>query len=250
MSEDLSRRRYFNEKEISTILKRASEMQHTDGSSDTYGLSTSELERLASEVGIDPRFITAAIVELEQGLKGDQETNFWGGPLLFDQERVIEGEMNEETWEMMVSEIRKVLKDTGKVNEWGHSLEWIHSGSSGEQATITVTPRDGKVKIHVFRQFSVVAAAAYAPIMILGFILGGVSIAVFSPSIMPGLGLYFGILCTMFFLARWTLQKMARKEIENEKHLLRRLEKIVVEQGPLQETNQNISGAENTIHSE
>ena len=65
MSDEHVPRRLFSEKEISRVLKRATELQDVEGPTETTGLSMEELQQIAAEVGIDPRHLAVAVAELE-----------------------------------------------------------------------------------------------------------------------------------------------------------------------------------------
>ena len=64
----MSDKRIYTDKEISAVLKRATELQGAQGpAGGTSGLSLDELEQIAAEVGIDPNYVKAAALELEEG---------------------------------------------------------------------------------------------------------------------------------------------------------------------------------------
>ena len=88
------------------MLKRATELQGAQGpAGGTSGLSLDELEQIAAEAGIDPNYVKAAALELEEG-RTDTSYPVWGGPTSIDLERIVEGEMTEAKWEEAVGEIR------------------------------------------------------------------------------------------------------------------------------------------------
>lgn len=230
MPNDFESPHQFNEKQISAILKRAVEMQETEGVAPGAGLSLAELQQLAAEAGIDPRYVATAAAELTGGGESGDQVNFWGGPLSLTLERVVEGEIDEVVWEDMVAKIRQAFKDTGKVRSWGHSMEWTHSGRSEVRAHVTVTPRDGRTSIQVFWHEPSIAAVAYVPLLVLGLIMLPV---VFDTLVLPALGavgLYGSILGVLFVLARWALIRMAGKRKRSLTQLMAELEQVAAEE--------------------
>lgn len=220
----------FDEREISAILKRAAEIQGADGPARAFGLSLVELQQLAAEAGIDPRSVAAAVAELDRGGEGDH-VNIWGGPLSLTLDRVVEGEVNEATWEAMVAAVRRSFNDTGEVQPWGQALEWTHSGrASGVQAHVTVTPRDGRTRIQVFWHEPVMAAPVYVIAGVFALIMIPVVFEALALVSLTGAFLYLAIVSTLFLLARWTLSRMAAKEKRNVRHLMAKLERIAAEQ--------------------
>ena len=66
MADEGTPRRVFSEKEVSRVLRRATELQENAKTTDPTGLTSEELHQIAVEAGIDPRFMAAALSELEQ----------------------------------------------------------------------------------------------------------------------------------------------------------------------------------------
>lgn len=223
----------FDEQEISAILKRAAEIQTSDGSSEVFGLSLSELQQLAKDVGFDPQAIAIAAGEVRR-IKKEDGVNFWGGPLSLTQTCISEGEIDEATWETMVSAIRQAFNDTGTVSSRGQVREWKHSGASNVQAHVSATPRDGQTRIEVFWHEPVMVAPAYVPALVLGLIMIPVVFEELALVSLLGLGLYLSILGVLFLLARWVLSRMAAKEKRKVRSLLTTLEQLTSRSSPQQ----------------
>jgi len=255
MADNVKSRRLFTEKEVGAILKRATELQESEGVTDTTGLTWSELEQLASDIGITRRYVTFAVAEMEQDDSVDSEMNFWGGPLSFDHERMVEGEVTEETWERMVATIRKTFKDSGKINQWGKSLEWVHSGRFGEQANVTITPREGRTKIHIFSHIPALGAAIY--VFVLFFVLAAILLQNVNlaplydlPALLEAC-IYLCVMVAVFALPRWAIRKTSSRERRKKKKLLDRLEQIVGEnRGSLESAGTDQEKVSPFLHSE
>lgn len=65
MSSDGSRR--FTDREVATVLRKASEIEESEGSSGSGGLSMDDLQEIAREVGIAPEAIAKAVDRLDTG---------------------------------------------------------------------------------------------------------------------------------------------------------------------------------------
>lgn len=66
MNEPSPPARLYDEKEMRRLLERATELQKEEGSTPVPGggLSLAELEEIAGEAGIDPRYLRRAAAEL------------------------------------------------------------------------------------------------------------------------------------------------------------------------------------------
>lgn len=226
MADEHAPRRLLSEKEVSRVLKRATELQEAEGLAETTGLSVEELQQIAAEVGIDPRHLAVALAELEQG--GDKRFHWLGASPSVDLERVVEGEVSEEQWEAMVVEIRQAFDLVGGAGRVGRSFEWTHD-SKDKEAQVTVTPHEGQTTIRIRVRFSDVAGQLFfwfltAAAATGGFIAGGLDL--------EGFGVVFAIISTLFvaFLgSRFIFKGIAKKKEQNARQLLTRLEQIVAE---------------------
>ena len=109
MSDEHAPRRHFSEKEISRVLKRATELQEASKTTDPTGLTFEELQQIAVEAGIDAKYIAAAITEQEQEGDVDEQFYWLGAPTSVERVRVVAGEVSDEQWEEMVAEIRSTF---------------------------------------------------------------------------------------------------------------------------------------------
>jgi hypothetical protein len=154
MPNDAISRRHYSEKEISAILKRATELQASGGQSDLpgHGISITELEQIAAGAGIDPRHVRAAAAELDRGDETGQGFSLWGGPMAVEVGRTVEGELSDEQWERMVQESRRLVGTAGMVSQLGKSLEWT-TKEELSQTQLTVSPREGQTAIQLLYRY-------------------------------------------------------------------------------------------------
>lgn len=224
------RRRLFSEKEISGVLRRAAEMQEAAGSADPHGLSLEELKEIAAETGIDPRYVAAAVAELERGATPeDKKFHFLGGPLSIDLERVVEGTLSETEWEEMIAETRRTLGSVGTVGRVGQTVEWVNQTGQHQQGHehLSATSLGGQTRLRLSWRDSKWAILVHATLFALS-----VQAAVFIPAV---LGLSFGgglfvalsLMLGVFFVARFIYSQIVRRRETKLRALMDRLERIV-----------------------
>jgi len=154
----------YNEKEIGSILKRAAEMSADDALSTGSGLTIEELQQIGSEAGLNPDMVLKAAAELQRS-GPERERNFFGGPISYSNELVVEGEIDAELWEEILASIRNTFKDPGSVTSRTNVFEWT-SQSETEKAQVTAHVLDGKTRVSLFWAEPVVAVPMFVPAII------------------------------------------------------------------------------------
>jgi hypothetical protein len=158
MSDDRTSQHLYTEKEIGALLRRASELQAKGSVSDKAGLTLAEIEQVAAEAGIDPRYVRSAATESLRPESPGTKSNILGGPLALEEERVFHGEVTHEQWEAIVQEIRRTFGQSGTATQLGTALEW---STSTEDAYVSVSPRRGRTRVQVTQQHGGVAFIFY-----------------------------------------------------------------------------------------
>ncbi|XWN37952.1 MAG: hypothetical protein ROO71_03270 [Balneola sp.] len=163
----------YTKKEISKILKKASEIQtQKDLYGDKDGLSEQEILELANEVGIDRASLLEAIhIHDKPGF--DQEFIWTKATSKIQEVTYIDGEMPSDLWEDVVQEIRKITGGIGKSTQIGNSFEWEQRREMGYKH-ISLTPKDGKTKIQYVHNWS----ALKIPFLFLPAFMGSVILLV------------------------------------------------------------------------
>jgi serine/threonine protein kinase len=152
-------RRRFSGGEVEAIVKRVS-----------------ELEALAAEVGITPDLVRQAAQEV--GRRGTPPTaplrikpNPWiAGPTRIFTERVVEVEVPESEFPIMVEYIRRVLRNVGQVNQLGRSFSWVWVTApfkSRHDLEVAVSVRGGRTRITIQENLAPVIGGVF------GWIGGG-----------------------------------------------------------------------------
>ncbi|MGH7537608.1 MAG: serine/threonine-protein kinase [Gemmatimonadales bacterium] len=164
-------RRRYNEGEVQEIVKRASELEATTPTA-SGALTIGGVEALAAEVGIAPGTVRAAADSLRTSggasLRPTEpvKSNPWlGGPTTVVIERIIEGEIPESEYSVMVDEARRFLRNVGQVNQLGRSFSWVaNPGASRRNLEVVVSIRGGRTRITVQENLAPLVGAMYGGI--------------------------------------------------------------------------------------
>ena len=137
----------FDKSEIRQILKKASEIQtQKDLYGDKDGLTRSELEVLAKEVGIDADSLNKAILT-KDSQPISTTFNWLSGTSKVQEVAVVEGEVTEDNWDEIIREIRKVVGGIGKDSVQRNTFEWEQRLKEIGYRHISLTPKDGQTTI-------------------------------------------------------------------------------------------------------
>jgi hypothetical protein len=193
MSDPDRPRRRYGEKEVGLILKRATELSQgapepTEGS----GLTLEELEEIAIEAGIDPRFLRDAAAELEtRGPTPEGIERLLGGPVMVELQRRVPGEVPEDRWDDVIHEISRAADGQGHPSVIGRTLSWVLSDPNRQRfLQVTVSNRDGETLIRIEERMQQLAGAIYGGL--LGGVGGGLGLGV-------GLGVGLGAMGSALF---------------------------------------------------
>ena len=132
--------RIYGDKEIGQILKRATELQDEEPSApSSSGLTLQELEEVAVEAGIDPRFLQQAALELGTN---PTDSDFWprfvGDELMLLRETTVPGELSDDGFERVASAIQIGTREHGQPSLLGRSLTW-RAETPSKTRTVQVT---------------------------------------------------------------------------------------------------------------
>lgn len=142
--------RLFGEKDVSRILRRAAELQEKSAPDVTAGLTIEELQQIAAEAGIAPEHVAAAVADLDADAGDDDRFQFWGAPASVEFERVVPGEVTEETWDLVVSEMHRAVGAAGNVTRVGRTYEWAYTRPYSEyRVYVSATPHEGHTRLRV-----------------------------------------------------------------------------------------------------
>jgi hypothetical protein len=207
MAQPGERRRRYGDEEVGLILKRAAELQRQEpaGPAEGGGLLLAELEEIAAEAGIDPRYLRRAAEEVDTvavPLHGEGVDRLVGAPLTLKFERTLSGELPEDGFEeVVIPEIQSAAEGYGIPSLLGHTLTWQSTSPDSERTLqVTVSSRDGRTRIRIEERFSEVAWIMFGGIV--GGVGGGVGLGV-------GLGVGIGALQSALFAVAWPVGVLA-----------------------------------------
>ncbi|HLZ44128.1 MAG TPA: serine/threonine-protein kinase [Gemmatimonadales bacterium] len=181
-------RRRYDKHEVDKIVKRATELEA--GKTMSGAMTIGGVEALAGEVGVAPELVRAAAGSLEtphdaSGSLAPNRKNPWvAGPTELFFERVIEGELPEHEYATIVEEIRRVMRNSGQVSQFGRSFSWVAARGPGlrRDLEIAVSIRRGQTRITIQENMSQLVGAIF------GGIGGGMGGGGMGPIIGVGVG--------------------------------------------------------------
>ncbi len=217
----------YDEKEIGSILKRAAELSHNDAGSDSLGLSLEELQQLGKEAGINPDFILKAATEIGAQKSRSEGKNFYGGPVSYSSELVLEGEITASDWEEMLVKVRDCFKDPGIVSTRENTFEWTIQ-SREQKAQVTARLENGKTKIHLFWAAPVAPVPFFIPTLVGTLISIPIIFEALNLSGFPGALAIMSTMATLFSLGRWGVSSYADRFSSKLDRLMTVLELIAV----------------------
>jgi hypothetical protein len=144
--------RRFSDEEVADLIRRALALQERstmDGGALTgaSGLTLAEVQQVAAEVGIDPRFVELAA---STGPREDERlaSALAGAPYGWRFGQTVAGEVAEADRPRLVEAIRGVLGAKGDVEDVYGRMEWSRDDGLGP-VIVGVTSRDGRTEVDV-----------------------------------------------------------------------------------------------------
>jgi len=246
----VSPRRRYSPGEIEEIVKRASELEVSTPTA-SGAMTIGGVEALAAEVGIAPSVVRAAAESLPASPAAPASPavptdlvrpNRWlGGPTTIMCERLIDGELPESEYSVLVDEMRRVLRNVGQVNQLGRSFSFVATpGASRRNLEVVVSIRGGRTRITIQENL--------APLI--GQMYGGIGGGMGGGGLGPIMGILFGALhfpeaamaviiplwlTTVFATARTAYHYAAKRRVRELESLADRLAALAREVIPFPE---------------
>jgi hypothetical protein len=164
-----SARRRYSEEEVQEILRRAAEAEARAPTQDG-ALTIGGIEQAAAEAGIAVERVrdAARVVTSKDRAEGRAVapvdatgqlpdpspglTRLFGAPTVLAYERILEGELPESEFPLLIEECRAAFGQVGQVNTLGRSVSWnLIRGASGagRDVQVLVSVRGGRTRIQV-----------------------------------------------------------------------------------------------------
>ena len=165
-------KRRYRADEVEAIVSRAAEIEASNPTM-SGAMTMGGIEQVARELGIDQRHVRAALadripgsVSRESALVQPKRNVLIGGPTRLLYERVVDGEISEGDYPILVEEIRRVVGEVGSVSQLGHSFTWVlnRSQSGIRLIEISVSARAGRTRIMAQENLGALIGAVFGGI--------------------------------------------------------------------------------------
>ncbi|MCZ6917975.1 MAG: hypothetical protein O7I93_14460, partial [Gemmatimonadetes bacterium] len=157
--------RKYSATRVLDIVKRASENEAEQPETVDGALSLGGVQRLGAEVGIPVRQVRRALRELDQLDRSAKMSRFLGEAHVLMFERVVDGELPESEYPVLVEEIRVTVGNVGIVSTLGKTFAWHWDGGVERAVHVTVHPRGGQTRIRVEERLGNMAGGLFGGIM-------------------------------------------------------------------------------------
>ena len=211
------------------IVKRASELEASHPTA-SGAMTIGGVEAIAGEVGIAPELVRSAAKavagrgagsEVEVAPQRPPVHNYWvGGPTRIVFERIVEGELPEADFPVIVDEIRRLTRNVGQAGSLGRSLNWSMTRAGGgmrRDVEVVVTVRRSRTRIQVQENLGQLIGSVFGPIgggmggggmgMISSIVAGGLDHPALLPLLIP---VWLGI---TYATARTVYKNSAKKRV-------------------------------------
>jgi hypothetical protein len=138
----------YTEQQLVEILRRAAERQEGLTTEPDGRFSLSEIQQIASEVGIAPAHVAAAAVEVTHASPTPPPSAL-GAPTSFRFERWLDGEIPRSAIGELFDIARREVGLQGQVSEALDTVEWRARGQLGA-SVVSVAVRSGRTQISVY----------------------------------------------------------------------------------------------------
>jgi hypothetical protein len=180
-------KRVFSEQETSEVLQKAAKLQ--EAASDaayTPGITRSELDRIASEAGIDTKFVEQALGEIQTTKPKRSWLN-----LSEEFERVVDGEVDPDDFDQILLDLKPVGHRHG-LQQVGRTVS-MQTYYKGAVCQVEMTSRKGRTRIKVKSVPLMAYFFSLHPALILG-IVAGVNIGARGPWLIGCMVFFFSML--------------------------------------------------------
>ena len=161
--------RRYSDKEVTRLLTKAAEIQEEEAGHELEGrgMTLTELQEVAAEAGIHPRYLQQAAARIDHPGKSGLGAALAGTPLTITVEREVPGTLLDEDFERAVMDIQRAFSGTGAASMVGRTLMWKSEGMDHETSLqVTVTSRGGETRILAEERFHNLAAVLHFGVVV------------------------------------------------------------------------------------
>ena len=138
--------RRFTDEEVALVLRKAAQIDSDRGTGGATGLTHSDLQEIAREVGISGSALDEAVTDLRS--RPTPGHRLKGAPLNRSALHTIDGRLNEEALSRLMSVVDNTAESTGVVSEALGSVRWTASDRF-KSTQVSITPGSGETTIQV-----------------------------------------------------------------------------------------------------
>lgn len=240
MGNEPGQEKHYNEKQVAAIIKRASELQNAsaDASSSLAnwrGLTVSEIEQVASELGIQSNYIMEALNEFEHN--EDRTVVPWlsGAHHSQEMERFIPGELTETVWEEIIAEVHAIYDKAGAADKQGARYEWVWREGKNS-LLMRAVPLQGKFRLQTVAHYGNTVEETWivaGVITLLSWLLVALPVGETLPDWIRVLLVVF-VFGGGYWITRTALASWYRREHEKMKKLFSRVEALTASAGEVE----------------
>lgn len=180
--------RNLSDQEVALILRKATELQEQTGDrAPADGLSLAAVRDIASEIGVEPRFIDQAVAALATQSRSPA-SGILGPPVNSSTRFTYPQSLSEQQLREVIEAIRTASGLQGKVDEALGAIEWRHEGLN--TIGVTVTPVGDETSVALVSGLREAASLSYVPPTMLGIMAAGIAV----DSLQPGVGTMLAML--------------------------------------------------------
>ncbi len=157
------------------VLRKASEIEESEGSSGSGGLTMEDLQEIAGEVGIAPEAIAKAVDRLDT--VRERTPLLGGAPSAHKAVHAVRGELNEKALGQLIRLVDDETDSAGAISEALGSVRWT-TGDRFHSMQVSLTPENGETVIQVvektrprLRRVTQLVPAAWATVLAGGVII-------------------------------------------------------------------------------
>lgn len=156
-------KRVFSEKQAAEVLRRASRLQDGDGSY-APGLTHEEILSIATEAGIDPKNVEAAIRGLETTRRTSRFFN-----LVEEEERIVDAELDPTEFDVILDVAKPAMTRRHPARQVGRTLD-LRTRYKGGMYNVQVSSKAGRTRVEVASMPSMAYLMSLHPALLIAFV--------------------------------------------------------------------------------
>ncbi|HEY7895901.1 MAG TPA: hypothetical protein VIC24_13460 [Gemmatimonadaceae bacterium] len=142
--------RQYNEDEVAAIFRAAADQPESKAlpAGGSKGLTLSELQSIAREVGISPDAVARSAQALDRSREPLAAQAFLRLPIAVERTVALDRRLTDQEWELLVVDLRTVFRARGVVRSTGTLREWSNGNL---QALLEPTPTGYQLRLRTFK---------------------------------------------------------------------------------------------------